>query len=103
MFKPVPVDSKSSKASSEKPVVKQEPKDKERKDRKRKASEGETPAEGQEVEGMNARNFGSFEDCLGSIGPKKAKKKKRLNGNKSSSSVASSPKMTVSRCFGRLA
>ncbi|OQR68502.1 hypothetical protein BIW11_12875 [Tropilaelaps mercedesae] len=63
-------------------------KDRDRRNRKRKATE-----EADEADGMNAENFGSFEDCLGSIDPKVQKKKRKLNGSKSS--AAASPKMTV--------
>lgn len=68
-------------------------KEKERRDRKRKAPEGTNDLE-EEPDGMNAANFGSFEDCLGSIDPKKHRKKKKLSGAKLSAAV--SPKMTVS-------
>ncbi|XP_022652425.1 transcription elongation factor B polypeptide 3-like isoform X2 [Varroa jacobsoni] len=67
-------------------------KEKERRDRKRKAPEGTNDLE-EEPDGMNAANFGSFEDCLGSIDPKKHRKKKKLSGAKLSAAV--SPKMTV--------
>lgn len=87
----------SSSAADDSTHIKQEksnPKDKQRRDRKRKAEGGDDLDE--EVDGMN-ENFGSFEDCLGSIDPKKHKKKRKLNGNKLS--AAASPKMTVSKHF----